>query len=165
MERAYDMLREKPDNIGPKLRIAKTLYNRGAVGHAAAVAEESLKTMPKSLFEEEHRMMKSWQRAAVSAPATEILCIVCGTLNKPGQIYCSRCGAPVLLHFAKGSWISGAMAKRVMAVWMAAVACIVGIPLAASSLSPRQSAGVIIVLLAVSGLIVWTSFKPGRADA
>jgi hypothetical protein len=163
MESAYELLREKPENRGAMLKLAKTLQAKGMYPHAVAIADEALAGMPRESFFEEHRMVNIWRGHVRPGSDQPITCLQCGTSNPVANIYCSKCGAPYLLHYARGNWVSGSFVRKIVGAWIAAVIAIVGIPMAASSL-PRAASGVVVtMMLAAVVAIAWFSFKPEGA--
>ena len=162
LERAYEQLSLKPDNVGAKIKIAKTLYDRGAHEHAAAVVEKAIKGLPKQIYEEEHRLVKQWRRGLVSNGSGELPCVVCNAKNKPGELFCYRCGAPFLLHYAKGHWVHPSVIRRLLVVWMAAMISIVGIPLTASKIPMPQSIPVVALLVCITSFMLWLTLKKWR---
>lgn len=147
IDRAYKQLEERPNNVGARFKIAKMIYQRGIWGHAIKIAEEALKGMPEEFFGEEHKLVESWRR---QNPGKEIYgplgCIECGLNNKPGELYCRRCGARFLLDQAKGRWIGKTLARKLMAGWIAMMGVFVGIPVAATALPPVPA------MVAVAGI-------------
>jgi hypothetical protein len=158
--RAYEMLATKPDNFGAKIRLARSLYNKGIQAHAIAIAENALSTVPERLFPEEHRMLAQWRNQAheLESPV-RIRCIECGVPNFPGTVFCSSCGAPFLLDYAQGKWIKSSTVKRVVAGWAVALMALVGIPVAASSLPIYIAAPAILVLLILGIWMLQGAFR------
>ncbi len=155
--RAYELLAAKPDNFGAKLRLARSLYNKGIRAHALAIADEALADVPERMFPEEHRMLNQWKESEAGHDAqVRIRCFECGIPNYPGTVFCTKCGAPYLLDFAQGRWVKSSTVRRVIAGWLAAMLALVGIPTAAVSLPPVVSIVVILVLVA-AGLFMLTS--------
>jgi len=149
IERAYDQLEERPNNVGAKFKIAKLVYHRGLHGHAIKLADEALQNMPADFFTEEHKLVDQWKRQAHDTASFRALpCVECGMSNPPGELYCKRCGAKFLLDQAKGRWIGRAMIRKLIAVWVALLGVFVGIPTAMAALPP------IAAVMAMGGLIV-----------
>ena len=129
IERAYQQLEERPNNVGARFKIAKLVYGRGLHGHAIKLADEALKNMPDDFFAEEHKLVDMWKRQAHDTASFRALpCVECGTSNPPGELYCRKCGAKFLLDQAKGRWIGRTMIRKLMAVWIALLGVFVGIP-------------------------------------
>jgi len=167
VERAYELLKEKPDNAAAKFRLAKTIYNKGMPGHALKLAEDALLHMPESSFVEEHRIVKSWRRYKMTSQQFVALnCLHCGHPNRPGLVLCERCSEPFLLDHARGAWVGPTMARKFIAAWVGLIVALVGIPFAASALPPAASILVIVALLVLAVAMVVVAFKPrGAASA
>ena len=161
MERAYENLAKNPNDVGAKLKIAKTLQRRGNIGNAVEVAEAALKGMPADLFQEEYRMIAMWKRSGLFQ-ILPVVCVTCLAKNKGGSVFCYRCGAPVMLHFAKGHWVHPTLMRRLLLGWMACVIPIIGIPVAATNLPPAKSGPIVVVLLCAAGLIGWLAVRGWR---
>lgn len=160
IERAYEQLMERPDSFGPKLRIARLIYARGLHGHAIVLAEEALKPLPKSLAEDDMRQVRLWKLSARPEDFRAIHCVECGRENPPGTLFCSRCRAPILLFHAKGSWTGRRTTRKLLAAWVACMASLVGIPLAATTMPPSASGVVVSLLLLGAGALVFVAFRP-----
>lgn len=166
--RAYDQLDERPNNVGAKFKIAKLIYARGLQGHAIKLAEEALKGMPPDFFGEEHKLVDMWKRQALpSSTFKDLPCVECGTNNPPGELYCSRCGSKFLLDQARGRWIGRAMARKLIAGWVALLGVFIGMPISAKSLPP---AAALVAIVGLAVLIITTLYAaffgsrtPGRA--
>src|SRR5687768_6967928 len=108
LEKACDVLHQRPANIGSELRIARILYDKGLLGHAIGIAERVLQDSPGTLFAEEQRMLAQWRAATHGRNLNEqILCVDCGFKNAPGRAHCSRCGAPYPMDYLKGRLVGG----------------------------------------------------------
>ena len=79
-------------------------------------------------------------------------------MNEPGTLYCSRCRSKYLLDYAKGRWLGRRSVRRLISVWIAAVAGLVGVPTAATALDPRKSIIVVPLLMLTAVLIIWRAF-------
>ncbi|MBX3120116.1 MAG: tetratricopeptide repeat protein [Fimbriimonadaceae bacterium] len=165
IERAYEMLRSKPDNYAAKLRLAKALYNKGLILHAVAICEEALRPASDVTFSEEKYMLKRWkgQIGMVQNPTRDIRCINCNELNEPGHILCKKCGHAFLLSYAKGQFIKPSIAKRLVACWMFAMMAILGIPLSLTAFAPLVAIGVIIFLFVVGTYFLIRAFRDDKA--
>jgi hypothetical protein len=162
VERAYELLRRDRNNIEAKMRIAKVLYQRGYVPQAVTLAEKALDKAPRAVFEEEFRMLRQWQVHPIAQPVPSLVCIECGSKNKPGEVFCGKCRAPILLHYARGSWVAPNAFRRMLLIWVAGGLSIVGIPLAQSRMLPNKSSLVVVLLLGCSALIVWLALRKGK---
>ncbi len=157
IDKAYSMIKQKPDQAYLKFKLAEGLYRRGMVAQACAIAGHALQQMPKGLFPDEHRAVTRWTHHQVGPP--EVPCMQCGATNRPGEVFCSACGAPYLADYARGKWLGSNLAARLIAAWVAAVVSLVGVPsVIALKFSPLLSGTLIGVQLAVCGLVVWVAF-------
>ncbi len=163
LDKAYNALAQKPDNVGLKLKVARLVYSRGLLGHAIVLGEEALKGMPDQLFQDEHKMINAWKMAAGNPTEVRSLpCLECGYPNAAGRIHCEKCGSPFLLHHAKGKWLGPNLAKRVVACWAAGIALFLGVPMALSFLQSALAGITAAVLALASGAILWGAFKPDK---
>lgn len=163
LDKAYVGLQTKPDNVGLKIKIAKLLYSRGLTGHAIVLAEEALKGMPEQIFHEELKMISQWRLSAGDPQTVRSLpCLECGNLNTPGRLHCQKCGAPFLLHHAKGKWMGPNLARRVIAIWTAGIAMLAGVPMALTYLVAWQAVIALVALAAASFAIVVRAFHSGK---
>jgi len=159
LEKAYGALGENPQNVFFRVKIAKILYDRGIRDQAVSLAENALRGAPKDVFEAELRMLRTWKRAPMAQPPPNITCVACGARNKPGEPFCYRCGAPVLLHYAKGHWVHPTLFRRILLIWIAAAVPILGIPLAGINLSPNESPILVVLLLGFSAFMCWFALR------
>lgn len=164
IERAYELLSEKPENTGAKVKLARAAYGKGIRLHAIAIADAALKGQNERLFQEELRILSQWKAAEPGPPTPErIRCIECGIPNFPGAVFCDRCGAPFLLDYAKGRFVKSTVVRRVLAGWLVAVAALVGIPTAAVTLTPALAATVIVLLLVGGAWVLMGAFREPAA--
>lgn len=153
MERAYDQLRERSDNMGAKIKLARLIYNRGLGGHSIALVESALRGLPEHLFEEEHKQVDMWKRQLGSASRFRSLpCLECGIPNEPGLIHCKRCGAPYLIHHARGKFLGPQLTRRIVVCWGVAMLLGFGIPWSHHHLTGIKP------LIAICGLITLSIF-------
>lgn len=164
LEKTYKALNDKPGNIGLKLKVARLAYSRGLIGQAIALAEESLKGLPPQLFEDEHKMILKWRHGAGNPQHIRSLpCLECGFAVAAGHLHCSKCGAPVLLHHARGQWLGPNLARRLIAGWTSSMAVLIGAPMAATFLpSGWPALSAIGALILVSGFLLWRTFRADR---
>ncbi len=160
IERAYEQLQERPDGFGPRIRIARLIYARGLHGHAIVLAEETLKPLPRSIVEDDMRQLRLWKLAAQPHDFQSITCVDCGRENPPGTLFCSRCRAPILLFHARGAWTGRKTTRKLLAAWVACMAGMVGIPLAATTMPPAMSGVVVSLLLLGAAGLVYVAFRP-----
>ena len=153
---AYDGLRQRPDNVGLRLKVARLLYQRGLAGSAIVLAENTLKGLPPGPFDNELKLLNDWKRATGNVTVHRSLpCLDCGCTNAAGELVCKRCGAPVLLHHAQGKWLGADLGRRIVAAWAALVLALVGSPLIYSRLDGLMMGAAFTALaVAVVGLIL-----------
>ena len=166
LEKAYEVLHQKPANVGCELRIARILYDKGLPGHAIGIAERVLQNSPGSIFAEEQRMLAQWRAASHGRNLNEqILCVDCGVKNSPGRTHCTRCGAPYPMDYLKGRLVGGSMARKLIGAWIAAVAAIAGMPLISTTLPPSMALPAIFGLVVFVTALIWLAFKPKGVGA
>lgn len=150
LERLHEQIRFRPDNIGTKFRIAEMLYHRGYAAHAMGLAESLTPKMPPQLYANEYRLLEDWRRQWRGNPPMRVIaCPKCGTYNPPGDLLCTRCGDEYLLKSAKGVWVTGGWAIKLVVAWLVAIVGIVGIPAVAKSKLPREAVLAVIIALLV----------------
>ncbi len=153
MEAAYSMLRFRPGSVGSQFKIAEVLYLRGYGRIALPVARGALEKMPADLFREEHKTYSRWQRelGQVNEPET-LSCPKCGVPNQLTDVFCRSCGEAYLLDYARGRWMPGNLAGRVISVWLAAALLVIGIPALANAQLPPVARTMLIVLMALGAV-------------
>jgi len=155
LELAYGALDMRPDNPSAQFKIAETVYSRGLPGHAIALAESALSSMPKSMFLNEHRAVESWKMAVQDPNAFKpIQCPECSHWIAPGGYRCPTCRTKYLLSYAKGQWIGPSIAKKVLGAWIVAILALVGIPSTVASHLPTAAMIVLILAQGAIGIIV-----------
>lgn len=164
VEDQYAMLRERPGNVGAELRIARAAFDLGLGHYAVGVLERHTQNAPKAIYEEERRMLRKWKaNLKPGEQGQRIVCVECGLPIEPGPVVCPRCGAPFLLDALKGRLFGGGVAGKLIAVWLAAVIGIAGLPSAALLLPARWALVVMVFLAAVIGVVLIIAFRRGGA--
>ena len=159
LEKAYQSLGLRPDNVMAKFRIATVLFDLGVCGHAVRIAESLMPQMPQRFFLDEHRMLRRWQMTHLEARLfSPIPCSDCHGMNAPGNIFCSHCGAPYLIYFAKGRVVGGRLGKKLVATWISFIAILIGIP-AAKALPPALSVLSILLMMGVAIGMTFMAFR------
>ncbi len=162
IERAYEVLAQKPGNAPIKFKLAKTIYHKGMPAHALALAEEAILQMPEAMFPEEHRILKGWRHYQKASGQTALGCLDCGAPCQPGYTHCLQCGAPFLLDHARGAWVGKGLARKFVSAWIAIMVAVVGIPFVAGTLSAGAAIPVIIGLMAMAIVVLAMTFRPSR---
>jgi len=159
LEKAYNALALRPDNVMAKLRVAKQLWILGVCGHAIRIVESQLPHMPHNFFMEDIRMLKKWHMMKVEARYfNPITCAECQTDNEGGLIFCRQCGAPFLLNFVKGKVVGSRLGKKLISTWISLIAVLIGIP-AAKALPTVPSVIVILFMMVFSTFMVFMAFR------
>lgn len=135
IEKCYLAIRERPNNVGAYLRLARTLYARGLKGQAVSIAESVIKGLPRVGFEEEMRQVRQWKQLTKPDDFIPIECIECGVSNDPVRIFCRRCGSDYLADYAKGRWISRRSARKLVLGWAIGMMALLGVPLSMETFS------------------------------
>jgi len=162
IERAYEVLGQRPGNAPAIFKLARTIYNKGMAGHAVALAEVAIQQMPEAIFPEENKILKTWRHyGAAKGPALPLNCLECGVPNNPGTTHCQRCGGPFLLQHARGAWVGKSLARKFVAAWVTIMVALVGIPFAAGALPAAASIPVIIGLMVLAILVLAATFRGG----
>lgn len=159
LEKAYQALGVRPDNLIAKFRIAKILFDLGVCGHAVRIGESLAPHMHPRFFTEELRTLRRWQMTHLDARLfSPVRCAECHSLNDPGVLFCRQCGSAFLLDFVKGKVIGHRLGKKLVSTWIALIAVLIGIP-AARLLPPAASVGLIIAMMIFSIVIVMLAFR------
>ena len=159
LEKAYNALALRPDNILAKLRVAKGLWQLGVCGHAIRIVESQLPHMPQNFFMEDIRMLKKWHMMKLDARFfAPIPCAECHTSNEGGLIFCRQCGAPFLLDFVRGKVVGTRLGKKLISTWISMIAVLIGIP-AAKAMPPIPSVIVILLMMVFASVMVFNSFR------
>ena len=152
---AYETLAVKPDNVGPRIRMAEIVASRGMYATAVQILEPCVPSMAATVFPNELKAYASWRAAAWDANAYAPLpCPACGMRNPPGELYCRRCRGPFVLDRARGAWLGSGVSRRWLSSWLVGTLVVVGVPLVAHSGWPPAVVFVVVVSMMVSGLYV-----------
>lgn len=150
VERAYEVLREKPTNVGSEVRIATILFERGLPGHAIAILESVLRRTPPGIMDAEKRTLNAWRERTPPELLDEpVTCADCGAANRPAGVYCYRCHGPFLLHFLAGGFVAKGLGSLV-AAWLGVIALVLALALSAMLLSPAMAAASVAAILALA---------------
>lgn len=161
MEKAYDQLKDRQDNIGARVKLARLLFPRGLGGHSIVMVEQALAIMPVGLFEEEQKQVDQWKRQLGNPKVYRAIpCLECGIPNEAGRIYCKRCNAPYLLDHAKGRFLGPNLARSFLAVCGVAVMVILGIPWSMHHITGVKQMIAIFGQVALCAGVLWTVFVP-----
>lgn len=163
MERCYEAIEMKPNNLGARFRLARVCWDRGLFGHAIAQAEPLLSGMPIQHFRDEHRTVQRWKASPLGADAfNPVPCLECGQANVPGQLHCQRCGNRFLLDAAGGKFVGRATGRKLIAGWACLMAILVGVPTASQALSPLAALLVILAIIVGVVTVMVLAFRPER---
>jgi hypothetical protein len=165
VEKAYEAIGQRPDNPFAKFKLAQSVYRLGMIGHGVALADSVMASVPERIAQEEHRLLKKWIAAGVPPETLRpIQCIECRSLCQPGWTHCRNCGAPFLLHRAKGKIMPAGHARMLMAIWAAMVLAAIGIP-AATALPPALALPAMALILVGAVLFVVLTHRFTQAGA
>jgi hypothetical protein len=159
LDKAYQSLAVRPDNVIAKFKIARVLFDLGMCGHALRIAESLVPHMPQRFFMDELRTVRKWQMMQIDARFfNPIACSECLTSNPAGNLFCQHCGSAFLLDFAKGKVVGKRLGKKLIATWIALIAFLVGIP-AAKALPPAPCIAIVLTMITVAVSMVYFAFK------
>lgn len=158
VERSYDALRQKSNNLGAQIKLAKALHERGLQAHAAAIVELGLQGLDSKVFSDDFRMLRQWKQHIAPEEYRPLPCLHCDHLNPPGTFFCAGCGRGYLEDYAKG-WTSGGLLRKVVAVWVVGVLMIIGIPLISKSAPPNIAIICIPVLVVLAAVLLLSAFR------
>ncbi|MBX7135301.1 MAG: tetratricopeptide repeat protein [Fimbriimonadaceae bacterium] len=160
--RAYEVLRQSPQNIGARMKLARVLFHKGLTGHAVALAETTLKGLPRTTFRDDFMEMERW-RGQVKNAVREFSCLNCGTMNSAGEVYCQRCRAPLMLDLIRGSWARTGVGRKFVAAWILGILVFVGIPSSAMLGSTGLAVALIAGQVVLGALVAWVGLKERTA--
>lgn len=159
IHRAYEGLASRPGNILSIFKLAQHVYKIGLPGHAITLADSVLPQMPISHFRDEHRLVARWRKAGIPPESLNALsCVDCGTMCAAGQTHCPSCGARFLYDRARGRFIGKGVGPKLIAVWLALVGCLAGIP-AASTLPPLLAMLSIVAIMVAAVVFIVVAFR------
>jgi len=159
LERSYQALAVRPDNVIAKFKIAKVLFDLGVCGHALRIGESLVPEMPARFFSDELRTVRRWQAMKLEARFfSPVVCAECHTSNDPGLLFCRKCGAPFLLDFTKGKVVGTRLGKKLISTWISLVAVLIGIP-AAKALPPGPCVATVAAMMIFAIGMVYMAFR------
>lgn len=160
IERAYDLLREKPGNLSGMIRLAKALHTIGMADSAIALLQEALLGQSEQVMRDDFLMLRMWKGSHPHADTTKtVRCPGCTNENPPNVAFCQRCGSAHYLTLARAGWTGDIAARRFVFLWAASAAVIAGIPISATSLPPIGSVVAIFLLVGLGLWLIWAAFK------
>ena len=164
LEKAYDVLGQRPGEAFGRFRLAMAAWRLGMTGHAMRIAEGALAEMDPKVYGEEHIIVRRWHRDQPPASAfVDYGCMDCGNPCPPGRTHCPSCGAPFLLDRARGKLFEKGTGRKIVAAWAAGVGGLAGVAWACT-LPAAAAIGTVVVVLALAFLVVFLAFRPpGRA--
>jgi hypothetical protein len=154
-EDQYELILMNPNNRVAMFRLAKSMYKRGLVGSAIAIAEMSVEGMPGNVVYEERRSIALWKRSPLPI-ATTLACLECGHQNALQSLRCERCGCKHLMDHLAGRWVGKKLARQWLGAWAACMLALIGLPL----IFMKLEGGIAFlcaggVLLMVAGILVY----------
>lgn len=159
-ERAYDILRQSPDNIGARMKLARVLFVQGLIGHAVSLGETTLRGLPRGPFRDDIVEVERWRlQARDPRMFADFACLNCGTMNRVGEVYCRKCHARLMLDLLKGSWRQGGFGRKLIAAWILGILVFVGIPSCAMLRPPGLAIGLIAGQVVLGALAAWVGVR------
>ncbi len=150
---AYDLLDAKPDNIGPRIRMAEVVAARGMYAAAVRLVEPCVPLMTLPAFGGELKELAGWKAMAHGPNAYDaVTCPSCGVKNDPGELYCRRCQGRVVLDHARISWLGPTISHRLVSAWVVGTLAVVGIPAVAHSGWPTAVVVALVVTMMAGGI-------------
>ena len=160
LERAYEVLGQRPREVLAKFRIAQAAWKLGMTGHAVRIGEACLQEMDPKLFSEEHSIVRRWHREGPGGETfVDFECGDCGGACPPGRTHCPKCGAPFLLDRVRARAFGGALGRKIVASWVALAGGLGGVAWALT-LPPAAAIGAIVAVLGLAFLVVFLAFRP-----
>ena len=161
LERAYEVLNERPREAMGRFRLAQAAWKMGMTGHAIRIGEGCLPELDPKHFREEHMIVKGWHRQMAPAEMfADYACAQCGGACPPGRTHCPKCGAPFLLDRLKGVAAFGkGTGRKIVAAWAGGAGALAGVSWA-TTLPPGPAIGAIVVVLGIAFLVVFLAFRP-----
>jgi len=162
----YRGLAGRPGNPSYIFPIAATLWQYGHIGPAVAIGDHLLGSISPQINIEERRMVNAWKQTPGRPGLFDpIACPRCGHRNPCHELYCAECGAELALMLLGGRFWNVSFAARAIAIWVAAMAAIVGIPWSVRAFAPNVSMLMILgQVLLVAGIVV-LAFRQGKTTS
>ncbi len=143
LEKAYEAIVARPDNVPVLFEIARRLNDHGMKGHAVGIATQTLDALSRQVDEVSNRSLrdtfrveeyevKRWRREIAKEPALgrQIPCPHCGHRNGLELIVCANCGEAYVLTLARSLDVR----KRFFGKLVLAAAAIAGLIVGASAI-------------------------------
>ncbi len=176
MDRAYEELNRRPDNIPAAFQLARCLYNYGMRGHAIALSQQTLDHIsnafdpntnrsPRDFYSAEAFELKKWiANSQDSRYHRPLKCLKCGSFNPPGNLACQKCQAPYLLELARSSDPRHKVMSKLILAWGLIAAIIPASAFIGQAIGGGASLLVVLIGVALIGLVLWWVFKlaPGE---
>jgi hypothetical protein len=160
--KAYRLIGQRPDSPLAKAKLAESIYRLGMVGHAVAIAQDALAYIPERTALEEHRLLRRWKSAGIPPDTLKpITCVECHTPCPPGWTHCRHCGAQFLLDRAKGHMFPTGISRKILAIWMSAVAICLGVPISLA-LPIFAEVGVLCAIVLLVGGVWLLALQPPK---
>jgi len=159
LDKAYQALAVRPDNVIAKFKIARLLFDLGVCGHALKIGESLVPSMPQRFFSDELRTVRRWQAMKLESRFfAPIVCAECHTSNDAGLLFCRQCGSAFLLDFTKGRVVGSRLGKKLISTWISLVAVLIGIP-AARTLPPGPCIATVAAMMIFAVGMVALAFR------
>ncbi len=166
LERSHDAIRKQPQNYPAYFELSRTLHEMGLEGHAIAIAERTLSSIPdemdpiknqslRGMFLGEEVMIRKWKRELKDEKAMEpIRCTRCRHSNEPGLIACGNCQADFLVQIARGADIRPKILGRLVLSYIAVAIYFSGSAISSEYISPPYNYITIVAGLGVLGAVL-----------
>lgn len=176
IDRSYQELHRRPDNIPAAFQLARSLYNYGMRGHAINLSEQTLNRLStdqdptsnrsiRDIYRNEEYELKKWKEASQSPDYYKPLkCPKCGMMNPPGHLACQRCQGPYLLEIARSADPRGKVMGKLVISWGMIAGIIPFSAWAGFALRGFLSVIAVAAGFALTGLVLYWTFKlaPGE---
>ena len=165
IEKAYEMLAQKPGNEVTRFKLAESVYARGMIGQAIEIGSEAISGMPMDLFPNENKTIEKWKRQARDPNLFRpVPCLECGFYNKPANIYCERCRSDYLAIYARGRWLGSELVQKLVASWIVAMVSLVGLPVTLSLDDVPVTVILVLLQVALVVFLVWRTFLSKKKE-
>lgn len=151
LDKIHQMITQKPENISAYFSLAESVHDLGLEGHAVAICQRTLDTLPtevdpqtnqsiRDVFRAEEARARSWGRSITDPDAMKaVACPRCSRLNEAGTIACVGCQGPFLLDIARAIDPRSKIRTKLVFAWTIVVALFTGSTYAWMELPGRLS--------------------------